>query len=154
MAVRGHEFKAGTGFDYRCRTILAEEINGATACSGYDQLTVAGPADLDGSTLNMTLGYSPTLGTVFTIVNADSLTGTFNGIANNAVVASGATKFRVNYTATSVTLTVIETAAASGQLPATGFDVNAISLLFIVSLLGGGFALFITSRKRRRIEIV
>ncbi|MCF8244246.1 MAG: BspA family leucine-rich repeat surface protein, partial [Saprospiraceae bacterium] len=52
------------------------EVNGTTACSQFDRLTVTGTATL-GGTLDVTIGYSPTNGDVITFLDATSISGTF-----------------------------------------------------------------------------
>ena len=95
---------------------LAIEINGATAGTQYDQVNVTGTVDLGGATLGVTLGYTPSVATVFVIVNndgaANAITGTFAGLAEGATFAVGAITFRISYTGgdgNDVTLTVMDT---------------------------------------------
>jgi fibronectin-binding autotransporter adhesin len=59
---------------------LSAELNGDAVGTGYDQINVSGTLNLTGATLNVVLGYLPTLGTKYTIVNndaADAVVGTF-----------------------------------------------------------------------------
>jgi autotransporter-associated beta strand protein len=80
------------------------ELNGTTPGSGYDQLNVRGSVALGGATLNVLPNFSPldapSDGAVFTIINndgADAVSGTFAGLANNAVFTAGGLQFRINY---------------------------------------------------------
>lgn len=90
------------------------ELGGA-APAQYGALTVTGTVSLAGANLNLTLagGYTPTNGTVFRIIDndsADAITGTFNGLAEGAVVTVGAAKFTLSYiggTGNDVTLTYV-----------------------------------------------
>ncbi len=86
---------------------LSLGLNGAIAGTGYDQLNASGPVNLGGATLNLTGGYAPVKGDVFTIISAPSVTGTFNGLDQGAVVPVfyGQSLLTVNYTPTAVTLT-------------------------------------------------
>jgi uncharacterized delta-60 repeat protein len=61
------------------------ELNGATAGTGYDQLAVSGAVDLGGATLNLSLGFTPTAGQVFTIIDNN---GTDDPTTGNFVDAS------------------------------------------------------------------
>jgi CSLREA domain-containing protein len=64
-------------------------INNTTLDSGYTQLNVAGLVDLNGASLWLSGTYTPVAGDSFTIVNndaGDALTGTFNGLAEGAVI--------------------------------------------------------------------
>ncbi len=51
------------------------ELNGTTAGSGYDQSIISGALALGGATLNATLGFTPTVGTVFTIIHGAPAAG-------------------------------------------------------------------------------
>src|SRR5207253_7981730 len=76
------------------------QLNGTTAGSGYDQLNVTGTVNLTGATLSGTVGFTPTAGQQFTIINndgADAVTGTFNGLAEGAAVTLGGKHFTISY---------------------------------------------------------
>ncbi len=66
------------------------ELNGTTpGSSGHDQLNVTGTVSLSGSTLDVTLGFTPSPGDEFIIIandGADAVTGNFSGLAEGAVV--------------------------------------------------------------------
>jgi len=71
-------------------------LNSATA---YSQLNVAGSVNL-GNTLQVTLGYTPVAGTVFTLINndgSDPVNGTFQGLPNGAIVSLGGVFFHIYY---------------------------------------------------------
>lgn len=65
--------------DYTQNGTLTIEINGTTACSDYDQITVGGAASLGAtSTLDVAfLGYQPSTNDEFTIIDAGAISGTF-----------------------------------------------------------------------------
>jgi autotransporter-associated beta strand protein len=90
-------------------SVFRAELNGTTAGTLYDQLNVTGTATLANATLNATVGYVPVIGHSFTIITTTAgVTGTFNGLPDNATfVASGRT-LQIDYTATSVVLTVTD----------------------------------------------
>ena len=81
------------------------QIGGTTVGTQYSQLAVANGASLNG-TLNVKLinGFLPAIGNAFTILTTSARTGTFATV--NLPTLSGA-HFAINYTATSVTLTVV-----------------------------------------------
>jgi autotransporter-associated beta strand protein len=89
---------------------FAAELDG----SGADRMEGSGAVGLNGATLDLSLlgGYSHTPGTVYTIVQGSAVTGTFAGLANGATIDAGGHRFRVNYTASGVTLTGLP-----GELP-------------------------------------
>lgn len=146
MTVASLALTAGFNFD--------QEINGGTACSGYDRTTSTGAVVLGNAKLNVILGTNPPVGTSFTIIQALSVNGTFNGLANDAVIDVNGIKFRINYTTTAVTLTVVpaSTAATTGTLPATGFD-SVDFAVFAMTLAALGYVLYVAASKRRRLLI-
>jgi fibronectin-binding autotransporter adhesin len=76
------------------------ELNGATVGGGYDQLNVTGTVNLGGATLNISLGFTPSVGAAFTIVDndeSDAITATFAGLAEGTTFLVGATMFQITY---------------------------------------------------------
>ncbi|MEQ9230435.1 MAG: LamG domain-containing protein, partial [Cyclobacteriaceae bacterium] len=64
--------------DYVNAGTLEVEIDGLTPCTGYDQLTATGNADITGAILNMILGFAPSGNQEFLIIDAaGTLTGSF-----------------------------------------------------------------------------
>jgi uncharacterized repeat protein (TIGR01451 family) len=102
------------------------ELDGTTAGTGYDQTQVNGTVGLGGATLNVTLGFTPTFGDAFTIIDndgSDPVTGTFAGLPEGATFTVGASLFQVTYqggTGNDVVLTTID--AASPALVGTPGD--------------------------------
>lgn len=91
----------------------APVLDGATAGTGYDQVTSTGAVSLAANvTLSPQLGFVPAAGDQFTILTGSSLSGTFNGLAQGADLTVGTTRFSVDYTTTSVVLTAL---AADGS---------------------------------------
>jgi autotransporter-associated beta strand protein len=87
-------------------SVFSVELDGTTACSGYDQLQVTGSVNLDsdsmgGATLDASLGFAAVPGDVFAIIqndgSADAVGGTFAGLPDGAAVAIGGDPFRVYY---------------------------------------------------------
>lgn len=82
-------------------TTLNMELNGTTPGTGHDQLNVTGTVAIaSGVNLNVTLGFTPTAGNAFTIINndgGDAVTGTFNGLPEATVFYIGANAFRISY---------------------------------------------------------
>lgn len=139
---------------------FVQEIDGGTVCSGYDRTTVSGAANLGGATLDVALGTNPPVGTEFTIVQAASVSGTFSGLSNGAVFLENGIRFRINYTSTTVTLTVVAadtpvtaTTGTSGSLPATGFGITQIFFISVIVMLSIGLLLAISFRRKKRIKI-
>ncbi len=76
------------------------ELNGTTVGTQYDQLDVTGTVDLGSATLSVSLGFAPTSGDTFNIINNDgseAITGTFNGLAEGATFTIGADAFQISY---------------------------------------------------------
>lgn len=86
--------------------ILAIEIGGLTPGSQFDQLNVTGSVSVDGA-LNLSLinAYMPNIGDTFTIVTADSFSGTFFTV-NGTNIGNGR-KFQINYLSNAVVLEVV-----------------------------------------------
>jgi YVTN family beta-propeller protein len=78
-------------------TTLQIELNGPAMGTGYDRLTTTGgtPTVLGGATLSVTLGYTPTAGTAFTIVTNAS--GAFAGLAEGDVLVLNGHHLRLSY---------------------------------------------------------
>lgn len=119
------------------------EIQGATACTGYDQTNVTGTVNVTGGTLNAsTTGFVPTAGQTYTIINndgSDAVTGTFAGLAEGAQVVNAGVTYTISYAGgdgNDVVLTVVSVdASAIPGAPNTGFMLLSSNPL--VSLLGG-----------------
>ncbi len=126
-----------------------EELAGANVCTQYDQTIVTGVASLGNATLNLQPSFTPAIGTVFTIIQAGSVTGTFNGLPNGATVVANGLNFRINYTDTTVTLTFV-----SGTIgaPNTGLKPQNTSIAYLMVVLGASMMLgaYYGYRKTRR----
>jgi len=89
------------------------ELNGPTPGTGFDQLNVTGAVNLNGSTLSRSLGtgFTPPGGESFSIIRSTApIIGTFNGLAEGAVLVIGGHPFKISYaggTGHNVVLTVI-----------------------------------------------
>ena len=119
------------------------QLNGTTPGSGYDQIDVVGSVNLGGATLVLGLGFSPAVGTAFTIVNndgVDAVVGTFAGLAQGAVFSVGGAAFSINYkggTGNDVVLTRVRTTNLAVTVlplsPVEGAAFNAIIARFTSS---------------------
>lgn len=79
---------------------IRHRLNGATAGSGYDQLTVGGSVTLSG-TLDLVAAPGLASGTSFMLINntgTGAVSGTFTGLAQNAVFAEDGYTFQISYT--------------------------------------------------------
>ena len=84
--------QAGSTFD--------EPINGPTPGIGYSQVVSSGPVMLTGSTLNVTLGYTPAFGASYDILQNTSgspVIGTFNDLPEGASITVRSYKFFITY---------------------------------------------------------
>jgi uncharacterized protein with beta-barrel porin domain len=88
-------------------------LNGTTAGSGYDQLNVTGAVNLNsdaglGSTLAVSVGFGSMVGDTFTILTATGgVTGTFQGLAEGAIITVGGMNFQITYQAAGGTAVVL-----------------------------------------------
>jgi VCBS repeat-containing protein len=83
-------------------SLFTEEIGGATAGSGYDQIKVAGTVTLNGAMLSLSElnGFRPTSGGTFEIIDndgVDAVSGTFAGLAEGASVQLGGQNYTISY---------------------------------------------------------
>ncbi|MEI7674599.1 MAG: hypothetical protein WCI60_02590, partial [bacterium] len=131
-----------------------QEIASATPCSGYDVATVAGSATLGNATLNIVPSYTPNVGQVFTILTSEFIVGTYNGLPDGSLVTVSGLTFRINYTATNVTLTFVSgtlTPALVPTLAPTGQNSNQTALLAfgVLSMALAGLGLEYGTRRRK-----
>ena len=103
-------------------SVFAVELNGLTAGSDYDQLDISGGFGtlvLEAPTLSVTLGFTPSIGDSFLIVNGPN-SGEFAGLPNGASFVAGGQGFRIDYNpSASIILTAVPEPAA-GLLLAAG----------------------------------
>ena len=81
---------------------LRIELDGISPGTGYDQLVVLGSTNLQFRALDLDLlnGFTPTLGTQFTIIDdrfTGPITGAFNDLPQNAVFFADGQAFQINY---------------------------------------------------------
>ena len=75
-------------------------LNGTTPGIGYDQLDVNGSVNLGNALLNVSLGYKPAVGDIYTLIandGTDSVVGTFAGLPEGSLITIGSSKFRISY---------------------------------------------------------
>ena len=77
--------------------VLAMEINGTTACTLYDQITVNGIVTLGGATLSLAVGYMPTNGDMITIIDNDGGDAVVGQFVQGAAITAGGYTFDINY---------------------------------------------------------
>ena len=123
------------------------ELNGTVAGTGYDQAVVSGTTTLSNTTLSASLGFVPAAGNTFTILRSAVISGTFNGLTDNATITVSGVLMRINYNLNAsgedtVTLTVLSLAST----PNTGIQAqNALSL--VAPLLCGSLLLVAAVKK-------
>ncbi len=99
------------------RAVLAVKLNGTTAGTDYDQLSVAGTVSLTHAYLQVALGFTPIEGTEFTIIKnngGSAVSGQFTGMAEGSLFLAGETTFLISYVGGGghdVVLTVVPTQA-------------------------------------------
>jgi LPXTG-motif cell wall-anchored protein len=121
-------------------TVFEQEIAGNVAGTSYDQVVASGAVSLGDATLNVIPSYTPSTGQVFTIITGSSVSGNFNGLANNSTVVINGITFRVNYNATNVTLTYVS--GTLGELADTGTDASIImAFAGLLTIAGVGLGL-------------
>ena len=76
-----------------------EDAFGTNAATAWDKLMVNGTANLGSSTLQVIIASGLTFipGTIYTLIDATALSGTFNGIADDQLVTFSGYTFMANY---------------------------------------------------------
>jgi len=96
-------------------SVYQVEINGTTAGTGYDQIVDVGTVALGSATLSLTLGFAPTVGQTFTIIDnhaSNSISGQFaQGTSITAAYAGFSYGFTISYSGNYVILTVATAAS-------------------------------------------
>jgi len=89
------------------------QVNGTTPGSGYDQLNVNGPVNLDsdhgaGATLSLSVGYASQVGDSYTLIHSTGgITGTFASLPQGTIFTLGGNRFSISYTANGGTDVVV-----------------------------------------------
>ncbi|MFO0866899.1 MAG: autotransporter-associated beta strand repeat-containing protein [Gemmataceae bacterium] len=114
---------------------LNVELNGTTVGTQYDQLLVSGSVSLGSgiASLNVSLDFTPSAGTAFTIVNntgGSQVSGTFAGMPEGKVFVAGGATFQITYVGgdgNDIVLTAIDPAAPtlSGTSAGDAFRIKA-----------------------------
>lgn len=87
------------------RTVIA-----GTGVNNYDQIEVGGNVTLSNATFYLFSNdtYTATIGDTFTILSSANIIGTFKDLPDGEIInLSKAGRYRINYTATEITLTVV-----------------------------------------------
>ena len=88
------------GLGFQPGTYLNVELNGPVAGVQYSQVQVSGVIDVSGANLSVALGFNPSVGTEFTIIDndgADAVSGTFNGLAEGDHFGVFGYTFQISY---------------------------------------------------------
>lgn len=144
----------GASFDGSSTVLFSALRSAATAGTSYAQLSASGTVDLGGAELLLFTGCAPTLrlGDELTLVRALSVTGTFTHAGTATPVTSGDViaapapvscmrsvqprYFKIDYSATVVTATVVAGPIVSGVAPSTGPAAGGTR----VTITGSGFS--------------
>ena len=134
-------------------SIYSEQIQGITACTGYDQLTATGTIYLNNATFSLEVTPSLVIShdQVFTIMSATAINGTFHSLPDGSTVTVNSLPFRINYTAKTVTLTYLgglvdSTTPSTSPLAGTGQNMGDFLAISVVMTTGA--TLLIVSRRR------
>lgn len=92
-------FKTGN-VAFSAGSTFAVALRGATAGTGYDQISVTGTVNLAGATLNVNLGFTPALGSAFVLIQnngTDAVVGAFAGLPEGATLLLFGMTFQISY---------------------------------------------------------
>ncbi len=133
------------GVTFQSGGTVAVDLNGNAAGTGYDQVAT-GPVVLTGATLSAALGFAPSSGTSFVVINntgGSPITGTFNGLPEGATVTIGGVLFTISYvggTGNDVVLTVpVPPTVSIGDVTASEGADGLTAFVFTVRLSGPSF---------------
>jgi fibronectin-binding autotransporter adhesin len=103
-----------------------------------DKLEATGTVNLGNAQLSVTaLPAAVVSGTVYTIASGSSVSGTFNGLANGASFTQSGVSYTINYTATTVTLTV-NAPSITGLSPFSGPTAGGNTVIISGTNFGAG----------------
>ncbi|VTS03090.1 Autotransporter-associated beta strand repeat protein OS=Opitutus terrae (strain DSM 11246 / PB90-1) GN=Oter_3534 PE=4 SV=1: Autotrns_rpt: Autotrns_rpt: Autotrns_rpt: Autotrns_rpt: Autotrns_rpt: Autotrns_rpt: Autotrns_rpt: VCBS: VCBS [Gemmata massiliana] len=110
------------------------EATGTTVGTQYDQLAVTGTANLNNATLVFNPSFTPALNDSFTILTATSVSGIFSGLIDGATFTFGTRVYRINYTATDVTITALALASTATIQSSTNPSLPGQSVTFTFTI--------------------
>lgn len=127
-AASGTDITLGSGksLNFPSSTSILIAVSGNTADSGYSQLKVAGTLNLTGTMLSLSGSYVPVSGDVLTVADATTVSGTFTGLANNAVTSLNSEPLLVNYNSGSGTLTAYVAPVVTTHPASTGVTAGTV----------------------------
>ncbi|MFO0063389.1 MAG: beta strand repeat-containing protein, partial [Planctomyces sp.] len=117
---------SGKSLNFSASTSILIAVSGNTADTGYSQLNVAGTLNLTGTMLSLSGSYVPVSGDVLTVASATSVSGTFTGLANNAVTSLNSEPLLVNYTAGTAALTAYVAPVVTTHPVSTGVTAGTV----------------------------
>ena len=95
------QFVIDGSLDFVDNSTVSIQINGATTPgTDYDQIQVMGTVDITNTNLSATFGFTPDADDVFTIIDndgTDAITGTFNSLAEGAIINLSGTDYVISY---------------------------------------------------------
>ena len=123
---------------------LRVDLNGTAPGTDYDQLMVAGGIDIDSATLEVRVGFTPTPGDTFTIIDADFIDGglPFFGLPDGSLIHVGSHTFEVDYPGSDVDLIYVSPAVPTNVV-ATGNHLDeSVDVTWDTSANATGYLVF------------
>ena len=117
----------------RCRT----ELNGLTPGTQYDQVGVSGTVTL-GGTLVATLGFVPSPGAQFVLINndgSDAVSGTFSGLSEGAGLQINGIDMTISYVGSTGNDVVLTVATPTPMMGPIGLFLLGLVLLLMTARL-------------------
>jgi autotransporter-associated beta strand protein len=84
-------------------SVYSVNLNGTTPT--FDKINSGNTVNCGGGTLTVASIVNSVATKVYTIIGATTVSNTFNGLANNALITASGRSLKINYTGTTVTLT-------------------------------------------------
>jgi hypothetical protein len=82
------------------QTTIEMELNGTIPGTNQDQIKVKGTVDLGGSLLNLSLGFTPAIGAVLTLIDNDgndAVVGAFASLPQGTVITNSGVVLQIDY---------------------------------------------------------
>lgn len=133
------------------------EINGTNVVTDYDQVRVTGAVNLQNAILQLSLGFAPSLGQNFLIIDndgTDPVTGNFQGLPEGAFVQTNGAAFRISYVGGSGNDVELARATPPPMIAAVGFTLSRQLTINGTALPNQNYALEISTNLVNWSELI
>ena len=135
-------FTSGS-LSFGANAVYNVDLDGTTAGTAYTQVVSNGEVNLNGATVNLSLGYAPNPGDSYTLIKNNSgvpMQGTFAGLPDGSLLTLGGEPFTLSYEGGSG-FDVVLTQAVGTSIDLGSSDNSAVygeTVIFVADILAGG----------------